>query len=604
MYKFLPILLFAYGLAITTDEIYDDSYALIIGIDKYEFFTNLNYPVDDAIVLGNLLINSFDFPKENVKVLINEKADKQSIFKELSMINRKAKKNDRILIFFAGHGETLDLDNGAELGYLLPVDGHVNDLQLSSISITDMMNLALMSKAKHMLFLFDAAMGGLGIFHHREADKKEINQNIINNNSRQIIVGGGRTDVVIENAEWGHSVFTKSLILGLQGKADYNKDDIIIADELGHYIQSNVNIDSEGLQIPNIGRLKNSHDGEFIFIKNENNDAVWIDIKLELELEKKEKQNKYVVISENLDSVMQSPSYDSSLLSLSKKELISLLKLSNEQNKIISPTSNTELSSRIGDNFYDESFAVIIGINKYTKSKPLKYAVNDAIEIKNMLINKFGFDDKNIRLLIDSKATYSSIREALYEVGEQARANDRILIYFAGHGTHITTASGMDIGYLIPYEGNIDKPLLGGIPMDDFFRMCQFSKSKHMLFLMDACYSGLMAESSRGLDKSQDNEGYISTVSNISARQIITAGNGEQEVWESDEWQHSAFTYNLVKALNDWKADAYKDGYITATELGENLKKTVADETQGRQTPQSERIKASKGGEFIFFQNP
>ncbi len=35
MYKILPILLFAYGLAITTEDIYDNSYALIIGIDKY-----------------------------------------------------------------------------------------------------------------------------------------------------------------------------------------------------------------------------------------------------------------------------------------------------------------------------------------------------------------------------------------------------------------------------------------------------------------------------------------------------------------------------------------------------------------------------------------
>ena len=36
MYKFLPILLFACGLAFTTEDIYNNSYAFIIGIDKYE----------------------------------------------------------------------------------------------------------------------------------------------------------------------------------------------------------------------------------------------------------------------------------------------------------------------------------------------------------------------------------------------------------------------------------------------------------------------------------------------------------------------------------------------------------------------------------------
>ena len=34
MYKLLSILLFAYGLALTTEDIYDNSYALIIGIKK------------------------------------------------------------------------------------------------------------------------------------------------------------------------------------------------------------------------------------------------------------------------------------------------------------------------------------------------------------------------------------------------------------------------------------------------------------------------------------------------------------------------------------------------------------------------------------------
>jgi len=48
MYKLLPILLFAYGLAITSDEIYDNSYALIIGIDKYENVRSLDYAVKDA----------------------------------------------------------------------------------------------------------------------------------------------------------------------------------------------------------------------------------------------------------------------------------------------------------------------------------------------------------------------------------------------------------------------------------------------------------------------------------------------------------------------------------------------------------------------------
>jgi len=84
MYKLLPILLFAYGLALTTDEIYDNSYALIIGIDKYENVKNLNYAVADAESIQDILVNTFNFPEGNITLLKNEEANKQAILKAFS----------------------------------------------------------------------------------------------------------------------------------------------------------------------------------------------------------------------------------------------------------------------------------------------------------------------------------------------------------------------------------------------------------------------------------------------------------------------------------------------------------------------------------------
>ena len=97
MYKLLPILLFAFGLAITTDEIYNNSYALIIGIDKYENVQNLNYAVKDAVSIQHMLINSFDFLAENTILLTNEEATKQNILKSFFDFITKAKENDRVV---------------------------------------------------------------------------------------------------------------------------------------------------------------------------------------------------------------------------------------------------------------------------------------------------------------------------------------------------------------------------------------------------------------------------------------------------------------------------------------------------------------------------
>ena len=60
MYKLLSILLFAYGLALTTDEIYENSWALIIGINKYENVQKLDFAADDSIAMKDILIESFN----------------------------------------------------------------------------------------------------------------------------------------------------------------------------------------------------------------------------------------------------------------------------------------------------------------------------------------------------------------------------------------------------------------------------------------------------------------------------------------------------------------------------------------------------------------
>lgn len=136
--------------------------------------------------------------------------------------------------------------------------------------------------------------------------------------------------------------------------------------------------------------------------------------------------------------------------------------------------------------------------------------------------------------------------------------------------------------------------------MDEVLRICQLSNAKHMLFLMDACYSGLMTESVKGLSKPEE-EGYLSKVANKKARQIITAGDSDEQVIERDEWQHSAFTKNLLEGLDTWEADYNKDGYITADELSTYLRENVTVDSDFQQTPQDGRFKNSGGGEFVFF---
>ena len=199
MYKLLPILLFAYGLALTTDDIYDNSYALIIGIDKYENVSNLDYAVKDANSITTLLKDNFNFPSQNIKTLLNNEATYSNVRNSLGEISTSAKENDRVLIFFAGHGQTMDLPDGGEMGYLLPVDGNKDNLFATSILMDDLKKISSMSKAKHMLFLIDACYGGLAATGSRGLSSTTPNyiDKITNDKSRQIITAGGRGEKVI-----------------------------------------------------------------------------------------------------------------------------------------------------------------------------------------------------------------------------------------------------------------------------------------------------------------------------------------------------------------------------------------------------------------------
>jgi len=259
----------------------------------------------------------------------------------------------------------------------------------------------------------------------------------------------------------------------------------------------------------------------------------------------------------------------------------------------------SSLSAMTNSQFYDDSWAVIIGINNYHNIKRLNYAVDDAQDIHDMLVTKFHFPEDNIALLINEEATYNNIITSLNEMAEKVGKNDRLIIFFAGHGTQRKLPSGGEKGYLLPVDVDTSKLYLTGIDMTDIKDVSEMTNAKHVLYLMDACYGGLMAIS-RAIDKKAP--GYLSMRKRTQGkgRQIITAGGKDEESQERPAWGHSAFTKNLLSGLQDEMADIHpEDGYITAYELGLYLKDKVELDSDYAQTPQIQQY-GSGVGEFVF----
>ena len=80
---------------------------------------------------------------------------------------------------------------------------------------------------------------------------------------RQMFTAGGSDEQVADNGPNGHSVFTWTVLQGLDGRADLNGDGIITASELAAYVAPSVS--SLSHQTPSFGNLAGSEGGDFIF---------------------------------------------------------------------------------------------------------------------------------------------------------------------------------------------------------------------------------------------------------------------------------------------------------------------------------------------------
>ena len=256
-------------------------------------------------------------------------------------------------------------------------------------------------------------------------------------------------------------------------------------------------------------------------------------------------------------------------------------------------------SAQEENSFYADSWALLIGINEYQFEKPLHYAVADAEEMQRLLVGKLGFPKQNIDILLDDNATLNGIKRSMQKLAEKTSKNDRVLIYFAGHGMTQALPSGGEEGYLIPINGKSSDLFSTSIPMSEMQRLSKMTPAKDMLFLMDACYSGLMGVGSRGLDLDANTPNYLKKISAGGSRTIITAGKKGEIAQERAEWGHSPFVKNIKSGLEKGMADSDGNGYITDRELGNYLTYQVTADTDGKQTPIISHFTTDQG-QFVF----
>jgi len=248
------------------------------------------------------------------------------------------------------------------------------------------------------------------------------------------------------------------------------------------------------------------------------------------------------------------------------------------------------------EDIYSGHHALVIGVDGYRSLLPLTGAVRDAQAV-SLLLKKRGFQ---VVELYDEEATERAIRSKLRALKTLAKADDRVIVYFAGHGISDGSPT-RKMGYLMPINGDSEVPDEKGIPMDWLQRLLDGLEAKHVLFVADACYSGIAIESkTRSAARSTKTPDWVSVVTKRRARVTLTAGTGDQKALDNYKG-HGLFTYFFLHAL-DGHADHDSDGWITTGEIADHLTKNVipiAREKKGDQG-QEPQISEDGKGKMIF----
>ena len=242
---------------------------------------------------------------------------------------------------------------------------------------------------------------------------------------------------------------------------------------------------------------------------------------------------------------------------------------------------------------YSHSYAVVVGITNYLHANvysPLPFCQKDAMDLGRFLESQAFI----VTQVYNKDATMTGIKTAIQNVARLLERNDRVLVFFSGHG--VSEKLGDErFGYIVPYEGTENTATL--LSMGDLRELSsKLGNAKHQLFILDCCFAGLIAtKDSTAWDKGYP--GYIERLVEQDAREFIVAGGKDQRVRAEGPKGCSFFTGYLLEALVEGKADLYPDGFITFGELASYLTQRASSDDQ---VPVSGNLPRHGDGQFVF----
>ncbi len=190
-------------------------YALIVGLESYHYWEQLESPHQDARRLGELLNTRYGF---DVTLVLD--ASKNQLMAAIDDLRKKVTPDDNVLIYFAGHGQLLrpgEIDENRGFGYWLPVNAELSGTTywIPNSAVSELMALA---QARSVLVVADSCYGGAMstdpgsmLVGGNTAVSEGLIQLGLSRQARFVLSSGGLAPV-FDRVSGEHSVFARALI--------------------------------------------------------------------------------------------------------------------------------------------------------------------------------------------------------------------------------------------------------------------------------------------------------------------------------------------------------------------------------------------------------
>jgi len=246
-------------------HLYSSSQALVIGCNFY----GRRWPaLAGSARFADDIADTLDHLGFKVKTVKNPDGQQlQDAIHELA--NEEADWNRSVVIYFGGHGYTINGAGGVKSSYIVPVDAPDPDIDPvgfinKAVSLAELEQISRVIKAKHVLFIFDACFNADMLALSRPDPSPYLTETI-DAPLRAFILNGDEGEQKPEQ-----NFFKTVLVHGLKdGYADRSPKDGYITDrELAQYLQEQVSSYSYGSQFPLYGRIREPSldKGEFVFL--------------------------------------------------------------------------------------------------------------------------------------------------------------------------------------------------------------------------------------------------------------------------------------------------------------------------------------------------